>query len=128
MCLDKVDAQIKVARKTGYKVFTIGNAGLLPPFGTLKGEQRYYPVNEWLEDTRTGNIGLRTGKRGYPKGFHIFATEAGASCFARCFDATKTSTRKVNFSDVVATGEQEIGIYLARVIVARKIKIGEEVK
>lgn len=116
MCLDTVDSEIKVARKTGYKL--VHHYSYEKPMRSVC-EGFKFPLNEWVTDDNDGNILTEGGVR-YPKGFHVYGSLKGA----KRSHLRSHEIRKCLIDEVVASGKEGRAV----VIVARKIKIGEVVK
>ena len=129
MCLDKVDKEIKVKTRRGYKIFG-GNTYYIQPLIQTAGVP--YPKDEWISDSRVMDIsGLSPvyikghyPTVSYPAGFHIFLTMVSLERWRDIAGWHSCPVYRVEFDEVVASGTQEG----ARMVVARKMKIGREVR
>lgn len=127
MCLDTVDKEVKKTKGYGWKVFRKAvwwkeGTGLYPEF-CLGRKTESYPVNEWIKDKRVRRIGAGDGSS-YPPGFHIFNTRKEAELWVEFVQGR--IIRKVEYDNVVATGQQSPMFIALGVIVARKMKIIEK--
>lgn len=123
MCLDTVYKEL-TKKRTGYKVMVNGKGYVKPIFYGAD-----LPKGKWSKDTRTDPISgspiLSPSKRlEYPAGYHIYLSLRGARKFLDCPDSRETII-KVEFRDVVATGEQ---MSYGDVAVAREIYIPKRIK
>ncbi len=115
MCLDLIDQQASAPHRSGvgWKVFRLLRGRLYPE---MCSDGEPYVIGEWYE---AYDIELAHSP-GYPLGFHILATKAGAGVWQ---DQPDTAVRQVQWRHFLATGTQKWGGRNLRVIVAKEIMI-----
>ena len=125
MCLNKLDEKTRKRGGYGFKLL----------HRNIDGEIRTHiqrivplPVGKWRADPNTSEtrytetFGLSPVQE-YPTGFHIFSTLKDLKRWQSGLGWLSLRVFKVQFKDVVASGFQQ----KCRVIVARKVKVIEEV-
>lgn len=125
MCLNKLDEKARKRGGFGFKLLYRRLAGELETH--IQGVVPL-TIREWKADPKApGTIHTETFGRGpvqeYPTGFHIFSTLEDLKNWQGKMGWRGLSVFKVQFKDVVASGFQQ----KCRVIVARKVKVIEEV-
>lgn len=126
MCLNKLDEK---ARKRGGFGFKLLKRDLDGEICTHIQKNVPLPVGKRVADpnaseTRYTETFGRAPTQAYPTGFHIFSTLKDLRRWQAHMGWRNLPVFRVQFKDVVASGFQQ----KCRVIVARKVKVIEEVK
>jgi len=132
MCLEKITKRYKprdMRVHIGYKVFRVFSGRIL---GEYQNPEKERPRGRWIKEKNyrriicSSKLFADTGEE-YPKGWHIIRTKREAKRWS-CYSWKKIF--KVAYKNVIVAGVQEAsaGVLGVKIVVAKEIKILEEVK